>query len=115
MQIKYSPQRSDDVIQYIFEEDIITVTYQDQSDTFDFTEMPDGEMGSIETELPLNPIISAKRVDGELFVELLYYHGATATQEELFPQWHDPLAITEDLEEGEEADGDSSLEEQTTD
>lgn len=87
MQIKYSPQRSDDVLDYGFNGERITVTLNGQTDTFDFTGLPDGKLESIETTLLLNPIISAERINGELFVELLYFHGANATQEELFPTW----------------------------
>lgn len=91
MQILYSPQRSDDTIEYQFQGEKITVTIGDTTDTFDFSSFPDGiaEIEEIETILPINPIISAERVDGELRVVLLYYHGADATQDELFPEWQE--------------------------
>ena len=40
----------------------------------------------IETVLPVNPIKSAKRVNGEIWVELLWYHGPDAPESERFPQ-----------------------------
>lgn len=91
MQILYSPQRSDGSIEYQFQSERITVTIGNITDTFDFSSFPNGkaEVEEIETTLPVNPIISAERVDGELRVVLRYYHGANATQEELFPTWQE--------------------------
>ena len=80
MRIKYSPQRIDGQLMYGFDGDTITATYTAEgqepvTDTFDFSSLPDGEaqVDLIETTLPENPIRSAKRVDGELYVELLRY------------------------------------------
>lgn len=92
MQVKYSPQRSDDKIGYEFNGEIITITIGEVSDVFDFSTIPDGVMVTDEdnpvvTTLPINPIVSAKRVNGELFLELLYFYGENATHEELFPEW----------------------------
>lgn len=89
MQIKYSPVRSDDVINYTFEGEIITVEHSGIEDTFDFSGFTDGQsdVSEFETELPFNPIISAKRENGELFVELINYIGAYASYEERYPQW----------------------------
>ena len=91
MKMKYSPQRSDTVILYSFEGEKITATIGIVTDTFDFSNFPNGKaiVDEIETTLPVNPIISAERVDGELRVVLLYYHGANATQEERFPDWQE--------------------------
>lgn len=87
MKILLSPQRSDRKIEYKFEGEKIIVTTDNMSDTFDFSSMPDGVMEEIETTLSINPIISAKRVDGELSVELLNFIGRDATEEEKFPDW----------------------------
>lgn len=101
MKIYLSPQipfNSDERIKYEFEEDVIKVTLPDgTSDVFDFTEFSDGELqlydegGNllIDTELTFNVIISAKRVDGELSVELVNYVGANAPEHERFPKWID--------------------------
>lgn len=90
MQVKFIPTRpaivSDKLI-YTFNNETITVTYNEQEEVFDFSEMPNGILESVETSLPINPIVKAERKDGELFVELLYYHGVNATQDELFPTW----------------------------
>ena len=89
MQIKYSPCRSDDSLAYTFEGEKVTAIYNGQVDVFDFTEMPDGVAENIETTLPLNPIISAKREEGILYLELLYFHGPNTTHEERFPDWQE--------------------------
>lgn len=91
MKVLFSPQRSDESIEYRFEGEKIKATIGNITDIFDFTSFPDGmaKVEEIETTLPINPIISAERIDGELRVVLLYYHGANATQEELFPTWQE--------------------------
>jgi hypothetical protein len=87
MEVLYSPQRSDNVIVYGFSGDIVSVTLNGQSDIFDFTSMPNGEVKNVTTTLPVNPIVSAERVEGVLRVTLLYFHGVNASHDELFPQW----------------------------
>ena len=57
--------------------DKLTVTYKmgdaEAVDTFDFTGTPDGrlDVDSIETTLPVQPILAAERVDGVLTVTVL--------------------------------------------
>lgn len=82
MQVIYTPQRSDRKAEYTFTGESITVTIGDDSDTFDFSEMPDGTATSFETTLDPCPVISAERIDGELTVKLLYWYGADATEDE---------------------------------
>ena len=99
MHIKYSPCRpagtSEPRYTYQFAADTITATYTAEgvepiSDTFDFSTLPNGEaqVELIETILPENPIRSAKRVAGELYVELLRYVPTR-------PQPHDYEAAAE--------------------
>ena len=91
MRIFKSPQIRFDGIQFTFafEGETVTATLNGVTDTFDFTGFPDGEMDSflIETVLKYNPIISAKKVDGILSVELLNFISEDATEEEKFPEW----------------------------
>ena len=61
MKVLLSPQRSDKEINYHFEGEKITVTTDDMSDTFDFSNMPDGILQEVETTLDVNPIVSANR------------------------------------------------------
>ena len=78
-----------DQIQYTFDKNKITATYKGTVDTFDFTGMPDGqlELSTLETTLELSPIISAERIDGVLYVELLNPISDDATEFQRFPEW----------------------------
>ena len=87
MKIKFSPQVHTEKIEYTFQGDTITATYQEQTEIFDFEGMPNGILTEVETNLPINPILSAKKEDGVLYVELLNFIGEDATEEERFPDW----------------------------
>ena len=97
MEILLSPQvRMKDKIWYEIEEQKITATINDVSDTFDFTDMPDGELqlyddeGNelIETELDEIPIASAEKENGELFVKIVFSISMEEQDERLlFPDW----------------------------
>ncbi|TWK08589.1 hypothetical protein CHCC20442_4302 [Bacillus licheniformis] len=97
MKIFLSPQVSDEKISYDFDGEIITATYKDVSDTFDFTDLPDGRLelyddegnSLVKTKLEINPIVSAKKENGLLYVELLNFIGMDATEAERFPDWID--------------------------
>ena len=88
MNIFLSPQVSDKRIEYTFDGEIITATMGEQFDTFDLTVFPeDGEFDGIETTLPIVPILSVTRKDGELSVILLNPITSNATESERFPEW----------------------------
>lgn len=92
MKILFSPQvnENDIKIEYKFKGEIIIVTFDDTTDTFDFSEFStDGELdrNDIETILSINPIISAKRENGILSVQLLNFIHEDATYEDKFPEW----------------------------
>lgn len=81
MIIKLSPQiRDRNKIWYEFEHQKITATINGVSDTFDFTDMPNGVLqvrgdegnSLIETKLDEVPILSAKKEDGVLTVKILF-------------------------------------------
>lgn len=102
MRVLLSPQRADRKINYTFGQDVITAEIDGQTDAFDFSQMPDGEAVNIETTLPINPILSARRVGGVLEVVLLNWIGPDAPESERFPDW---------IEVGEEGeDGDNQVE-----
>lgn len=86
MIVNYSPQRSDRQLSYEFAGEKIIATLDGQVDTFDFSSMPDGEAEEIASTLPICPVVSAKRVDGELEVTLLRFHGPNPTPEEAYPE-----------------------------
>lgn len=88
MKILFIPVRRDKNITYEYLGEKIRATFEGQTDEFDFsTFAEDGILQDIETTLPFNPIFEAKRENGILYLKLIYYHGANATQEELFPDW----------------------------
>lgn len=87
MQVLYSPQRSDNALRYEFDGEVITVYLNDEQDMFDFSQVPEGKLKAVETTLPINPIVSAERKEGVLYVELLNFIGEDATEEERFPKW----------------------------
>ena len=89
MKILYSPQVRYDSDKYkiTISGEAITIQYHDKTETFDFTGMPNG-IGEVESEVfDFEPIISAKRVNGVLWVEILNLIGIDATHEERFPEW----------------------------
>lgn len=132
MKIKYTYVRSDDVIKYVFQDDVVMVDYIAHElvfgetldeltqleetgryvDTFDFRDMPNGKLevfdnqtGKIlvETTLPENPIESAERIDGELWVELVMFFGGDEIDDERELDWFDAKEV--------ESDGEDELEE----
>ena len=125
MIIQLSPQvRENDKIWYEIEDQKITATINGVSDTFDFTDMPDGELQFwdenenelIETELDESPIISARKENGELFVKIVFSVSREEKDERLlFPK---PMTLDEfndlmnDLVErnkGVELDGEDNM------
>ena len=99
MLIKFSPQRSDKIIKYEFSGEAITAAIDGVTDTFDFSNLNEGdevarneETGQleIETTLPFLPILDARRENGHVIVTVLKYHGKDAPYEERFPE---PLEV----------------------
>ena len=87
-----SPQFNNEIkYEYLFEGEVVQVLIgEDVMDTFDFTGFTqDGELDvtSVETTLPLNPILSAKRENGILYVKLLNFIDEDATESDKFPDW----------------------------
>ena len=90
VKVYFSPQRADNQIEYSFCGEAVTARIGEAENTFDFSALPDGELNieeSIETTLPVCPIISAKRIDGILHLELLNWLGPDAPYESRFPDW----------------------------
>lgn len=100
MKVLYNPVRSDDSLVYQFHNDAVTVTLNEQTEVFDFSAMPDGELKEVSTSLPVNPIVKAERKNGELSLVLLHFHGANASEDELFPS---EKIVTEFVEVSEPA------------
>lgn len=82
MKIKLSPQVADRVLEYRFENEKIIVN----DIVIDFSTMPDGIM----TESEYDFLLSAKREDGILFIELLNPIDTSENRQEiLFPNWQE--------------------------
>ena len=99
MIVNFSPQRADKIIIYEFRGKTITATLDGITDTFDFSSLNEGdevalneETGQleIETNLPILPILDAKRENGQVIVTVLTYHGKDAPESERFPE---PLEV----------------------
>ncbi len=92
VKVYFSPQVAlpGEQIEYSFRGEVVTAKIGDTEDVFDFSSLPDGELDmerEIETVLPVCPIISAKRVDGILHLELLNWIDSDAPYESRFPAW----------------------------
>ena len=125
MIIQLSPQVRDfNKIWYEISENKITATINGISDTFDFADMPDGELSLydaegnslIKTVLNEMPIMNAKKEDGVLTVEILFSINIHEQDERLlFPK---PMTVDEfnalmdelKVRKGGEQDGEDGLE-----
>ncbi len=86
-------------IEYSFHGETLTASLRGETDVFDLSVLPDGELDrggggdeggdekQIETVLPVCPIVSAKRVEGVLHLELLNWIESDAPYESRFPDW----------------------------
>ena len=129
MIIKLSPQIRDyNKIEYEITENKITATINDISDTFDFTDMPDGKLqmydendsdgqSLIETTLDEVPIIGAEKTDGVLTVEILFSIDIDEEDERLlFPEpmsldeFNDLMAELAERDKEDEPDGEDGVE-----
>jgi hypothetical protein len=90
MDVLLSPQigLDSDNFSYVIDSDRITAGYKGVTDTFDLSGVMDTlDVSQLETTLQYQPIISAKRVNGTLRVELLNFISEEASPQEAFPQW----------------------------
>lgn len=101
MIIKLSPQvRDRNKIWYEIEHQKITATINGVKDTFDFTDMPNGELqlhdegnDLIESTLDEVPILGARKENGSLTVEILFSIDISEQDERLlFPK---PMSLGE--------------------
>lgn len=100
MQIYLSPIRADQKITYHFSGETITATYNNLTEIYGLSFIEEGQnirpieydddgkqTIHIPTNFPFHPIISAKRKNGVLYVELVNFIGKNASQEERFSEW----------------------------
>lgn len=98
MMIFLSPQVKDEEIIYRFKDEVIVVTCGHLEEEFNFSGLGDGELELtnpdtgeplVKTALPVMPILSARKEDGVLWVELLNWISKDSRHEEKFPEWID--------------------------
>ena len=88
MNILYSPQVSENEMEYLFEGEKVTVRINDTTETFDFSVFEEGDiLKNIESELPVNPFIEVKRKEGILSLVLLRFINTNDSEEARFPEW----------------------------
>ena len=102
MKVLLSPQvRDRNKIWYEIKENKITATINNVTDTFDFTDMPNGKLqlydsngeSMIESTLDEIPILGAEKTDGVLTVEILFSIDIDEKDERLlFPE---PMTLGE--------------------
>ena len=92
MKVFYSPQINDEhQVSYEFNGDIITATVNGETDTFDFTSMPDDSIAqSIKSTLPVVVVCGAKKDEnGELWVTLFNPINEKSSHADRWPDWID--------------------------
>lgn len=97
MFILRTPQISEDVINYEFGEESITITMGGETDTFDFASMPDGEAELLETTLPYNALLKARKEEGVLYLTILDPVTAEVYQE-YTPKWEEVINVEDQVE-----------------
>lgn len=70
------PQRANIIVEYVVDNDILTVKIDDVEEVFDFTGLEEGIAEEIITEkLPLNPIISAEKTGDTINITVIRFYG----------------------------------------
>jgi hypothetical protein len=93
MRILYLPQVDEerkDLLTYSFSGEVITVNFDEESETYDFTNLPDGRLENTPIEGTTGAgdlVFEAERVEGVLSVKLLKFIAKDAPEEEKFPEW----------------------------
>jgi len=93
MKVYLSPQRSNNKLEYVFDGHHVEVTYNENlKEAFDLTDVYEeaedgGKRRKPQEILPVNPIISAEEIDGELHVSVLRYHGTNPPHDVAWPDW----------------------------
>jgi len=93
MWVYFSPQRSNNKLDYNFNGNQVVVTYNNElQETFDLTDMYettwDGDRRIKDPEiLPVKPILSVVEKDGAMWVTVLNFHGPNPPREIAFPDW----------------------------
>lgn len=95
MKILYEPIVTDlmDRFDYSFDGDVITCTFEDTTDAFDFSDFPNDGIcyppEDITTTLERNPVIGVTKRNDVLKVVLLDYISYEEIATKGFPEWED--------------------------
>ena len=92
MHIKYASINRPDPIEYNFAGETVIARMGDVEDTFDFSALGDGGrilVDTIETSLPVNPIVEAYRENGHVYVILLRHYQGGGDQRTLHLDWQE--------------------------
>jgi hypothetical protein len=74
--LNLTPQRSDLKINYIIDNDVLTVIVDEIEEVFDFTDFPEGTAEEIFTDiLPINPIIHVEKFGEDINVEAIKFYS----------------------------------------
>lgn len=83
MKIRLTPSRADFDTKYLAEGEVLHVSVGGASDTFDFSVLAEGdEAVSFKSDLPINPVVWASRIEGDVVVEFIAFYGADHTEDE---------------------------------
>lgn len=82
MKLIMTPQRSDIDCVYSVTGEVLTVVMEGQTDSFDFTEMPDGVADGFCSVLDPCPVLKAVKTNGKLSVTVISFYGEDATENE---------------------------------
>lgn len=78
-----TPQRSSYKYTYEIEDDILTLTMNEETEVLDLTELEEGQAESIELEvLPINPVVSIQKTGEVIEVTLIRFYDSD--EKELF-------------------------------
>ena len=79
----YTPQRADIKVEYVINDDVLTVIIDNVTEIFDFTGFEEGIAEEIIAEtLPINPIISAEKIGDTVNIKVIRFY--TFEEKELF-------------------------------
>ncbi|SFP19285.1 hypothetical protein [Salibacterium halotolerans] len=100
MKIFFSPQRSDKKVSYKFDEqnEIVTATVDGNEDAIDLSDFPEGaRFEGVSEDSIWNSLLSkVERKNGEIYLTVMNYIGAGASELERFPSWKDAKDVNND-------------------
>lgn len=84
IELELFPQGNNKIrqISYNIEGDVLKVTINNVEEVFDFSDLPDGYLDSVEIEnLTDNPILSVRKSDGVINIRAIRFYNETEREE----------------------------------